>query len=350
MEVAEVIQRLRVKCNNYDQTVQAIKALAHELLWDDNNKELVPGGTAFVGRRMDTSPTNRVSPSDQVTPDLVVRRTPIYGVVAEAKLALSSSAEQRRDTIVGVQKYDDDLRGWDTSDGLLKQHDVLMIVQHFHGKQVQEEIAALRKEGALQFQRNFGLLCFAIVEEEQVWMSLELLEGSLADKGKTAKLSRRLPLALEHVAANPLLGAVTLYDAEPPYPLLMDRIHEAVLSELDGEEHLQLREEGLVEKRIQVRDLRGLLSDLFGPGQSTERVPEIPRASWVEKALRLFVKLGWSKRIGEGRYVYLVKNRRRPLEQFLKVCARDSISQAEHRQKLAADMPLLKDQIEDASD
>jgi hypothetical protein len=346
MNVDDGVEYLRVECNNYDQTVQAIKALAHELLWDDQGKALTPGGAAFVGRRMDTSPKNRVSPNTKVTPDLAVRASLDTAFVAEAKLALSASQEQRKKKILEVAKYDDDLVGWDTQDGRVRNHDIIIVVRHFHGKDVQQDIVELRQSGALVFERKLALVCFAIVEEAQTWMSLELLDGGLSDGNKDRKLRRRLAIALDHVAANPIFGHVMLYDAKPPQPWIMDRIHEVITSDLTPDEHLGLREEGAARKVVAVEDLRKNLSQSFGPGQPTDRTPEIPRQAWVEEAMDLFVKMGWATRQPRKRYIYTVKNRRAPFTQFLRVCAKDMMKKSEDKERLKKEMPLLREVID----
>ncbi|MGB2938016.1 MAG: hypothetical protein WBD05_07470 [Phycisphaerae bacterium] len=347
MDIEEATHQLRVECDNYDQTVQAIKALAHELLWVDKKKHLRSNGSAFIGRRMETSASNRISPENTVTPDLVVRTAPSHGVVAEAKLALAKTPANREEKLKQVQKYDDDLVGWDTPNEKVDSHDVLLVVHHFHGKQVQAQLREMMEAGQISFVRPFGLVCFGIVTQEEAWLSLELLEGHMSSGVKETKLANRHAMSLDHVAANPVLGSIALYDAEPPCPWLMHCIHEAIMSSaLDDAEHLLLQEEGLVEKKISVEHLRDLLSDLFGPGPPADRTPEIPRTSWVRKAMSLFSKMGWAKRLAGHEYVFFIKNRRKPFEQFIKVCAEEQVGAEEKKKKEAEKMPLLREQIE----
>ena len=338
-------QRLRQECDRYTQTVQALKALANEILWEDATRALVPGGTAYIGRRMDTSSANAISPATRVTPDLVVRRSRDYGLIAEAKLALPRESQHREPTISQVRKYDDDLVGWDTDNGLVSNHDIVLVVHHFQGNQLARQIKELVASGKLTFERKFALVKFAVVEQDQTWMSLELIYGSLTDRQKHEKLADTLAIGLEHIAAYREFATVRIYDYPPPDPLLMDLTHTAISSDLSQDDYLQLREQGVVRKPVGVGSLRQLLSESFGPGEHGERVPEIPTEPWVRKALDLFVALKWAEHDVDDpdRYVYIVKNRRKPFDQFLDLCVRIRQREAEKTDAERRKYPLLAD-------
>jgi hypothetical protein len=166
----------------------ALKALANELLWDEGKERLVINGKVYFGRKMDTSPSNRISPDAQVTPDLLVLRSENANYVVEAKLALSKDPAKREDKLIEVQKYDDDFRGWDGSGGYVASHDIILLVRFFHGVNVRDQIAQLRADKKMRFERNFAVVTFHRVVETQTWMSLELLDGILRPKEKQDKL------------------------------------------------------------------------------------------------------------------------------------------------------------------
>jgi len=337
MKLDDAISQVRDECDNYIQTVQALKALANELLWDEEQERLVVDGKSYFGRKMDTSPSNRISPDTQVTPDLLVMRSENANYVVEAKLALSKDPAKREGKLIEVQKYDDDFRGWDGSEGCVASHDIIMLVRYFHGVNVRDQIAQLRDDKKMRFERNFAVITFHRVVETQTWMSLELLDGILRPKEKQNKLARRdKPIRLELLVGNPQFGHVKLYDAPPPAPLLMDQIHETILGTLPAEDNLQLMETGKVEREIDIGVLREMVSESFGPRDDDERTPDIPKQAWVRHAMVLFVKLGWAKQVERSKYIYEVRQRRSPLDQFVKLCAREVSKTTEMKAKMLA--------------
>ena len=305
----DVISDIKVDCDNYDQTVQALKALAHELLWDDKNNKIIGNGSAYFGRRMDTSGENRISPNKKVTPDLVVKLHEKYGVIAEAKITFPSDQRYRKETIIPIQKYDDNLIGWDTSDETIKVHDVILLVHLFHGKKTKNDIATLLKSKEISFKKKFSIITFAVVEQEQTFLNLDLIDGTLSDKDKSSKLEGNVAIKLEHIAANPHFSHIQLYDDRPPLPLLMGCIHEALLSALDRDQYLDLNETNRVEIEVDTKRLRKILSKNCGPGDGNPRTPEIPKLVWVRDAMGQFVKMGWAKRIKHNHFIYTLKLR-----------------------------------------
>jgi hypothetical protein len=346
----EFLKRIAIDSDNYNKTVQALKALAHEILWDDRAQQTFSGGEAYFGRKMRTTASNRISPNCQVTPDLVVMQSDEYGLVAEAKMSLPSNEEYRARELQQIAKYDDDLSGWDTVNGRLPRCDLALIVDHFIGEDVRGHVERLGDSGGLEVKRPLSVIAFALMVAAQgvQVISLKLLYGRLTDSTKHEKLARALQIKLEHVVGNPRFSGVRLYDHEPPAPLLMELIHETVNGDLTREERLVFREEGEVRKKVDVRELREQLSECYGPGEEAERVPEIPKSAWVREAMRRFVKLGWASKGDErNTFTYILKRRREPLRQFRELYAEELYKKAKKREREQQDMPLFPKHMAD---
>jgi hypothetical protein len=103
------VEDVKKAVDNYEATVQALLAMAIDATWDGTARAVIPDAKFFLGRRMTTSAANRVNPSAEVTPDLVVQRNAGYGLVAEAKGDLPSNKEHWRGEVRQLEKYDDDL-------------------------------------------------------------------------------------------------------------------------------------------------------------------------------------------------------------------------------------------------
>lgn len=321
---------VRIEIDNYNETIQALKALSHEFTWDDEAGVLLSDVFSQIGRRMDTSPQNEICAGEQVTPDLVFQRGSDYGLIAEAKLAMCINRTGRERRIRQVVKYDDDLVGWHTDDERLDTHDIMLVVHLFRGKEIQDQLQQLQENGEIDLDRPFSLVSFGVVNRTgSEYMTLQLLSGSLSLEEKQDKLSDILAIPLDHVAGNPQFANVKLYDAKPPAPLVMDLIHNLIFENLSPDDFLELEEENELRKQVDVRELRQVISAGFGPGESGDRMPEVPRLDWIREAMSMFVKMDWAEEIdGEpDSYVYLVKRRRTPLKQFVKHFAEERLKE-----------------------
>jgi hypothetical protein len=334
MDLPQTVDSIKSEVDNYIRTVQAIKAVANELLFDDVNRKLVSEGKAYFGRRLDTSPNNRISPNNQVTPDLVVSLPLKQNVVVEAKLAMSGDTNLRKGKLIETQKYDDNLTGFDTNVTKVTDHDLILLVSFSHAKEIAEHIVDLQKSQEIEFKKNFAIIRFIRSSERKTWFVLDLVSGGLTDQGKTKKFERSVSIDMERLISNPHFGSIEFYDADPPLPLLMDKIHELILNNLTREQSLLLQENSQVEVAVTVSRIRDQLADSFGPGTASgDRTPDIPKSNCVDKAFQAFVKIGWAKKVKVNSYTYDVRKRRKHFEQFYKFCAQELCKTAEERER-----------------
>ena len=85
----ELLRAVRDEINDYEQTVNAILSFAAFVVHDGKSQR--PGSEFGIGRRMTTSADNSISPSSDITPDLVAQKSQEYGIVAEAKKTLDQN-------------------------------------------------------------------------------------------------------------------------------------------------------------------------------------------------------------------------------------------------------------------
>lgn len=132
----------------------------------------------------------------------------------------------------------------------------------------------------------------------------------------------------------------------------MHHIHELIWNQLSHEENRQLRESGEVRKKINIGALREELSKTIGPGEGEARIPEIPKSQWVRNALELFVRMKWAETQEDNQqtYVYIVKERKNVLDQFIKICAKQQARMKEKNKKESKKLPLFANQINGEED
>lgn len=351
MDLSQTVESIKNEVNNYMRTVQSLKAIANELLFDDTSRKLISEGRAYFGRRLDTSPNNRISPNNQITPDLVVSSPLKQNVIIEAKLAMSGDPNKRKIKLIETQKYDDDLTGFDTDVTKVTDHDLVLLVDLSHARDIEEHIVELQKSQEIKFEKKFALIRFMRNDERKTWFVLELVSGSLTDQGKTKKLQRTVSIDMEFLVSNQQFGNIEFYDADPPLPLLMDKVHELMFNNLTREQSLLLQEKNQVEVVVTVSKIREQLAESCGPGSaSKERTPDIPRSNYVDKAFQAFVKIGWAKKVKVNSYIYDVRKRRKHFEQFCTFCAKELCKTAEEqdkqRRREIEKLPLFKQFIE----
>src|SRR3990172_1814147 len=144
--------------NNYQDTVFGILAFLNECGWSVESKSMDPELKFGLGRRMSTSSSNRVSPNNDVTPDLVVQKGGSLHLVAEAKHSWSAEGDWN-ESVQQVRKYDDDLSGWWTADEKLQgAHDMVLLVHGSQAVHVSDFITRGVKEKGLVFDRRLAVV------------------------------------------------------------------------------------------------------------------------------------------------------------------------------------------------
>jgi hypothetical protein len=327
MNIDERIHDLRRDCDNYNRSLEALKGLAHEMLWDADLKACVADGKAYFERRMHSSAANRIAPSRKLTPDLVGQRTPDSGFIVELKASAPENAEHRRKTLMEVQKYDDDLVGWPTPTQRLGDHDLILLIDYPNSEVIKKDIEGMFASNQMTSQRPFALVYFNHHQRaDDTWLALHLISGRVSSEEKRQKLSTIHMMHPENIVCNPIFGKVLIYDARPPLPLLMLRLYTAIVSDLSEEESLRLRVEGQIQKTFRLSDLKDILAEYCCPEQTDPRVPNVPQTAWLKAVVRLWEDMGWAAKseTQQGCFdIMIKKTRREPFEQLLRACAEE---------------------------
>lgn len=101
-------KKLKEEIDNYNDTVWATAAFAHECSWNQSTKSIDDSVRTGIGRAM-----IRLNVTE-VTPDIVIQRRPTEGILAEVKHTFPPQGEEgRRDEIFQqLKNYDAEMRGW----------------------------------------------------------------------------------------------------------------------------------------------------------------------------------------------------------------------------------------------
>ena len=274
---------------DYEQTVRVILAFAAFVVHD--GVEQREGAEFGLGRRMNTSPHNAISPSIVVTPDLVAQKSSTYGLIVEVKKSLPQNTEYWRAYVRQLRKYDDYLTGWWTEDESLETVNVIILVHHSRSRPFTRLLKELAQTNPEEVGDRSCVVEFIRSDERVPYYSYRLEFGEIAD----AELAGRVADGVE-VPFNKVLSSfpnLKYYDSEPPLALLLTNLWLDVLPALAADKE---RDEKLKAHRVlaSVQEVTAELQRAYGSSTLSEdsRSVQFPKKMWVRKGFDRLVSYG----------------------------------------------------------
>ncbi len=318
------VQRLKDESDNYEQTVIAIISFAHLLRYDDSPKNYLPDSVFFIGRKMDTSPNNRINPNSFATPDLILQISPKYGIVGEVKKSLPQNKEFWKKYFRQLQKYDDDLKGWKTPNEKIQKMDLVFLTDYLLKSEVLEYIKLKIQTGEFKTNNNFCVVTFMRLHESEEKFTFENISGKFSDMyaNEILKIGTPRAMPLEDVMNYNKNFTVKFYDSPPPLPYMMMVLWDNIFPSIKTIEQY-IDEKGKKRQKFEVNIdfLTNELREKFSHNANHDsRQKKIPEKDWVKKAMDEFVRLGYAETKIDDKNSYIVKKRliKEPLERFCK--------------------------------
>ncbi len=281
----EIKSNLQEESDDYEQTVAALLALSQHLKYENSVD-------SWFGRKFKTSTHNLISPDTDITPDLTTQINEHYGIVTEARKNFARE-ENYDDKITQVKKYDDNLKGWETSDEFIQKHDLVILTHQIEVRDVEDHL----KRRLSEFSGNHKIIIIGFIRNNENAVSVFIRkEGSeVFSENIGEKLRRGVAIKYEHLLQLGL-GTIKFYDANPPMPYLLGVIWDNILSEKPTEEEYRAAGRGKIEIQTNIDEIVDELKR-FAPRQNGNRLPEIPKRSWVEAALEKLVEIKLARRV-----------------------------------------------------
>ncbi len=283
--------------DNYQDTVFGLLAFLNECGWSPEKRTVHPELHFGVGRRMDTSPHNNVSPNATVTPDLIVQKEDNSGVVAEVKHSWPSTSAWD-DAISQIEKYDDDLLGWWTdSESLAEPHELVLLVHGSQAVKVSDFVGKAVDAGRHNFARKPIIVGYQRTEQVQQFIQLRREYGRFRNQAFDTRMRQIVPVPVDKIVWRDR----RFCDHPPPIPFLMvmlwDDIFDSLAEQVDQQPGQ--RYTGLV---VAVDEIARQLQTYYGFVSDGRRNPGIPRPQWVREVLEYFVRLRLAHK-NDDRYV-----------------------------------------------
>ena len=302
------LEDVQKKIEDYRTTIQALEAFISLVTWDPGTKEQIPGSRYSIGRRMETSSKNRISPNTSVTPDSVIQRSSNLGYVVEAKKSLPHNKNDNwRDVVDQLLKYDDDLIGWWTDNELISLACPLLLLHISRSADFGMYLSSLITGSKLNFLRPVSIVEFNRSNEVKEFLFLRLHWGSIEDSTVSKVLSSGCSIPIESVLANPIYGEKKFYDSPPIPEHTMTILWQDIFTEL--KQRVEYDQKAKVYPlEVNAESLTLELQKLFGAVGNEPRQITYPRVEWIREALDCFVMLKLAKKLDDnGNYLILFK-------------------------------------------
>jgi len=303
------VQAIRNACEDYTSTVHALLAFSALIVHDGT--AVRPDARFGFGRRMTTSSRNQISPSTEVTPDLVAQKDERYGIASEIKRSLSKDSGHWDDHVNQLRKYDDDLAGWWTASEKIATSDSVLLIHHSRSRRFRNYLEDLVTKNPGEAGQSMALVEFVRSEEATVYIFFRQEWGKISDPD----LGRRLHDEGVQVPLSDVLrtfSSVRFYDSAPPLHLLLTwlwtDIFAAMADPANYDERLRANPIPVSVEAI-TRELQEAYGSRAGPFTADVRSAEFPQRAWVRQALDTLVSIGLARsESGDAGYLVLYRS------------------------------------------
>ncbi|MFA5181447.1 MAG: hypothetical protein WC405_09030 [Syntrophales bacterium] len=288
---------LKDKIDYYLQTVHALVGFMHLFRFDQSQMSVNTDVTTFQGWRLEPSDKKKKKNNGEevkfVTPDLGIVYEGNKGILAEAKASFPRNTEYWKKPFEQLMSYDDDLKGWPTESGHVKNHDIVLLVNQERCSQIVRYYKGI-SEKEIKIERPFIIVQFNRSDGRRQYYFFQKQFGDLSNEGVNVRLDDGEKLPMDLFVAY--YAKIKLYDSEPPIPYLIQLIWENVVLQhvLDNPKFPYLRKRQRLEVILQLNDILAELSSGYTfhslHADTPGRKPQIPQKSWIVKACDCLVK------------------------------------------------------------
>lgn len=282
MKDMDLVQEIKKECDNYKHTVWALLAFANHSMWDFEREEMISNSNYSLGRRM------KITGGNVVTPDLVVQRSALYGLVCEAKRDLPKDQTLWIKDLDQMTKYDSIKEGWFTSDQI-DDYDLVFITDISRSVDFGDFLEGSDKT----FIHKFAIIGFEpTTETTGTFITLKREKGNLSDATLDNSLRRVTKVSLSNIEST--IGKVKFYDFEAPTIYIARIFWENICGAKISKETWNTSENAHILK-LTAEEISKELQEYYGQKSTDEGVPEIPSKKWIRKVLDFLIFSGYAE-------------------------------------------------------
>src|SRR3989304_1429488 len=315
------IETVKEKIEDYTSTIHAIFSFII-LTTRDNEGKTLSNAKFTLGRKMDTSSKNKISPENKITPDAVIQTFPALGYVVEAKKSLPNNTMDWDKYIQQLQKYDDDLVGWWTQNEKLSNHSIVLLIEIARGVEFSDYLNQYLLRNNKTFKKMFSIVEFNRADENKHYYFLRTQKGNINgdDLRETLRIGKKINR--ENILAS--YGYRKFYDTEPEPEFTMQVIWMDIFNGMKNDYIYDETMKAYVFE-IDLMNITEELQKLYGSTGMNHREPQFPKKAWVKRAIEGFVCLGLAEYKANDTYRIFYKDFKSDiLEKFYKHRLQDS--------------------------
>lgn len=283
----DIVQEIKKECDNYKHTVWALLAFANHSMWDSEHEEIYSNSSYSLGRRM-TLMEGKI-----VTPDLVVMRSNLYGLVCEAKRSLPPKRESWNKILDQLTNYDNIKEGWSTSTQI-DNYDLVFLTDisrsvHF--------VDFLEDSGRTYIHKLAIIGYEPTTETTRTFITLKREKGNLSDAALDNSLRLVTKVSLKNIEKS--IGKVKFYDSEPHIVYTTWIFWKDVCSSKISSETWSKSKKAHV-LTLNTDEITRELQVYYGQVSTGEREQEIPKKKWIKKVINFLIAAGYAEETSEN--------------------------------------------------
>jgi len=314
-----IIQSLRNKINDYEQTIHAIVCFMNLYRFNTSSRTIDNNVIVAQGRKL----MEQNGGSGFCTPDICILLTDNSGVLGEVKKSFPKDIQLWMSDFEQLMSYDKDFINWPNNNSIPIKHDIVLIVHQTRAGAVRRFFEE-RLGKDINFVRPFIIVQFNESTEVEKFYFFQRLTGNLTNKDVNSLLDDGISIPMKVLL--PLYSMIKIYDAQPPMPYLLDVIWANVVvgKALNDDRFSKLRKNQKIEVELRTDDILDILHTSFSFQTIAPNLqPKMPLREWVNESCQKLVDFNmaeWSDR-SSGKLVVFFRKYDAILEHFTELCS-----------------------------
>jgi len=248
--------------------------------------------------------------SKEIDPDLIFQyENGTKGILGEIKSSLShNELNVKNNVFEQLRKYDQDVIGWDSSDNLVENHDILHLI---HMLDSDWYISVYNKyEGSeIKLQKDYCIVEFTDLTSVKAGQGDIILVrykyGTLGCDSLLTKFKENLHIEIDSLSNN--YERLKFTRKRPPLAYLMDKLWFFIFTSF-GRYNIDSDSFD-----VKLSEIIKIVQDYYYPWAGIEGENSQLRESWIKEALDMFVKINLAERIGTTAEQYRIHLRKKNL-------------------------------------
>jgi len=259
------------------------------------------------GLKLKTSSNNAISPSETITPDLVIEiptgKNGDYRATNEIKGWFPKDKTFWYDVAEQLKKYDDDLSDWKFNNK--HRHDIMLTTDPAFTADFKKYVEQSDIENKLKIDRNFAIIESMLKERAVNSIFIRKFSGKISNSKLEEKLTSGISYSMYNILED--IEKLKFYDSKPPEIYTMMLMWDFVFPRFvnSRQKYRDIAQNKTAELDITIDKIHEILSK-FAPDTN----PNCIEKNWIRTALDWFEEMGIVKQSKTNSEKFTIKFRK----------------------------------------